>query len=426
MTGFRKWMSSRSRLGLAVVLVFLSALAAIGWNLHRLEQNQISAFRALAVNVSETAINFVIGKQNDNMFEFMAVLSQIPNIQYLAYWVGTQRALQAGNASALNPRRVAMPEESRDGTRDGAFLYFHIPLPQHEAVLKTQGHFQIVFSLQDFLRTKRNILVAAFIGILVLNILVLVLFQLHRVQDRLRTTQEQKSRMISTISHDTNHYLTVIRMKLENLLVRTRQAQPIEDLEGQLVMAKDNTESLAQLLDNLSAYERITETTFVLEPLELTALLAYECRGLEDVAARRGQKVKHEWTVSPCMVLADRMQLRRVVQNLLRNAMKFSPEGTTVRCTLAAEDGEAKVRIQDEGCGIPVDAWERVFQPYVRLQTAVKGTGLGLAIARELMRKMRGDLTILASAPESGTTFELRLPRVADEGGNDGGFVDRG
>jgi signal transduction histidine kinase len=84
------------------------------------------------------------------------------------------------------------------------------------------------------------------------------------------------------------------------------------------------------------------------------------------------------------------------------------------------------VRISDEGCGIPGEAWERVFQPYVRLQTAVKGTGLGLAIARELMRKMRGDLTIVTSAPGAGTTFELRLPRVADEGGNDGRLVDRG
>jgi signal transduction histidine kinase len=306
-----------------------------------------------------------------------------------------------------------MPEESRDGTRDGAFLYFYLPLPQHEAVLKTQGHFQVVFSLREFLATKRNILFAAGLSALVLSVLVVVLVQLHRVQDWLRATQQQKSRMISTISHDTNHYLTVIRLKLENLLVRARQTKPIEDLEGQLVMAKDNTESLAQLLDNLSTYERITETTFVLEPLELTALLEYECRSLEDTAGRRGQKVQYAWSVSPCTVLADRMQLRRVVQNLLRNAMKFSPEASNLRCVLSADAAQVRVRISDEGCGIPAEAWERVFQPYVRLQNTIKGTGLGLAIARELMRKMHGELTIVDSVPGAGTTFELTMPHAA-------------
>jgi signal transduction histidine kinase len=403
--------SPRSLIGSLIVTVFLCALAVIVWNLHRLQQNQIHAYQALAGNLSETAMNFIIEKQSGNMFEFMAVLSQVPNVQYLAYWVGTQRVLQAGNSSVLNPQKVALPGESETGIRDGRFLYFNRRLSQHEAVLKSPGHFQIVFSLRDFLNIKSNILAAAVFSALVLLVLVIVLVQLNRVKEQLDASQKRKALMISAISHDANNNLEVINTKLVNQLLALKRNLPIEDLAGNLDMVKSNAETLKQILENLSDYERLEERKAELERMDLNVLLKTACRSVADIAERRRQKVNVEIGPGECWVRVDRMLFPRVVMNLLLNAFKFSPEGSTVELRVETAPERVRLLVRDAGSGIPAADREKIFEPYVRLQKTVKGTGLGLTNARQFMRLMGGDLTLVATEVGKGTTFALNIQR---------------
>jgi len=114
-------------------------------------------------------------------------------------------------------------------------------------------------------------------------------------------------------------------------------------------------------------------------------------------------------------VRADEEKLQQIVFNLLSNAIKFTSAGgrVTLDCTVTSSHAIA-VRVQDTGHGIPADEIERVFQPFVQIDSKLtrssEGTGLGLAISRELARGMGGDL-VAQSEPGVGSTFTLTLPR---------------
>jgi signal transduction histidine kinase len=113
-------------------------------------------------------------------------------------------------------------------------------------------------------------------------------------------------------------------------------------------------------------------------------------------------------------VRADAEKVQQIVFNLLSNAIKFTEAGGRVALECeAGGDSEITVRVRDTGHGIPADQLERIFQPFVQIDTkltrASEGTGLGLAISRELARGMGGDL-VAESDVGMGSTFTLTLP----------------
>ncbi|HEX6099453.1 MAG TPA: HAMP domain-containing sensor histidine kinase [Thermoanaerobaculia bacterium] len=109
-------------------------------------------------------------------------------------------------------------------------------------------------------------------------------------------------------------------------------------------------------------------------------------------------------------VLADADRLQQVLLNLLTNAIKFTPVDGRISLTCGRDGDYALLRVQDTGIGIPPDQLQRVFEPFVQLDSTRRdGVGLGLAISRELARAMNGDLTA-ESAPGEGSVFTIALP----------------
>ncbi|HSJ31397.1 MAG TPA: HAMP domain-containing sensor histidine kinase [Longimicrobiales bacterium] len=112
----------------------------------------------------------------------------------------------------------------------------------------------------------------------------------------------------------------------------------------------------------------------------------------------------------------DAYRVQQILQNLVANAIKFTPAGGTVRVSADAnlQDGTFSFAVSDSGIGIEADQLERIFEPFVQVdQTYTRvhgGVGLGLAICRELARIMGGELTV-ESRPGEGSTFTLRLPQ---------------
>ena len=106
---------------------------------------------------------------------------------------------------------------------------------------------------------------------------------------------------------------------------------------------------------------------------------------------------------------ADPDRLQQILLNLFTNAIKFTPRGGRVLVSCAFDGGRARLRVEDNGIGIPPEDLQRVFEPFVQLQADQRGVGLGLAISRELARAMGGELTA-ESAPGSGAAFILELP----------------
>jgi signal transduction histidine kinase len=115
----------------------------------------------------------------------------------------------------------------------------------------------------------------------------------------------------------------------------------------------------------------------------------------------------------PVWVEADPTRLEQILDNVLGNALKYSPDGCPIEVTIGAEDG-AIVMVRDRGIGLPDGAAERIFEPFGRAQNAVQrnlpGMGLGLYICRRIAELHGGTLWAESPGEDQGTTLTLRLP----------------
>ena len=212
------------------------------------------------------------------------------------------------------------------------------------------------------------------------------------MQVRLKRYVEDRTAMVGAISHDLRTPLTRIRFKMEGASGALR-ASVIGDVEQMEAMI---TAVLEFIRDASEPRHR--------ERLDLLSLL--ECA--VDDAALVGLKASLE-EGEPAIVNADALGLRRLFDNLIDNAVKY---GGCARVSLAQEDGEAVVRIADDGPGLSDADLERVFQPFYRTEPSRNrdsgGIGLGLSVARSVARAHGGDVVLQRG--EHGLVAVVRLP----------------
>lgn len=232
-----------------------------------------------------------------------------------------------------------------------------------------------------------------------------VLNQLEAI-DRVRTD------LVSTVSHELRTPLTSIAGYLELLQ---------DDLTGnlssqQLTMMsaiRRNLDRLTELIENLLALSRAEETTFAMEPVDLRGIASEVASDIRLTAAARDITVRTQHPPVPVVVLGDRSQLIRAVQNLVTNAVKFSRQGGVVEVRVSQEDTEAVLEVSDEGIGIPAADLPGLGSRFYRARNAVEaeisGTGLGLRIVQTILDRHEGQLAV-DSVEGEGATFTLRLP----------------
>ncbi|TNC16199.1 HAMP domain-containing histidine kinase [Methylobacterium terricola] len=211
------------------------------------------------------------------------------------------------------------------------------------------------------------------------------------------------------IAHEIRNPLAAMRLKAENALASADPARPRAALD--LVLAQ--VARLDRLLRDLLSLTQPRAPA--LAPTDLAGMLA-ECAHLHDDLAR-SQGVRIALGDVPAgRPLLDEAQLRRALDNLLLNAIQHSPAGGTVRLSGTREGDMVRIRVSDEGNGVPDALRARLFEPFVTARP--DGTGLGLAIVREIARAHGGQVGLAAPPPTSplhgdpgpGATFELDLP----------------
>jgi signal transduction histidine kinase len=121
----------------------------------------------------------------------------------------------------------------------------------------------------------------------------------------------------------------------------------------------------------------------------------------------------------PLWVLADSFRMQQVIRNILANAIRFAPEGSTITLDWSIEDKrEACITVRDHGPGIPEAELDSIFEAFVqssRTKSGAGGTGLGLAICRKIVAAHQGAVRAF-NHPEGGAVFEVRLPMVSAPG----------
>ena len=123
-------------------------------------------------------------------------------------------------------------------------------------------------------------------------------------------------------------------------------------------------------------------------------------------------------TADELTVLADETRLAEIIENLVNNAIKYSPYDTSISVSVYGQEQEAVIAVRDEGPGLQPHDFSRVFLPFTRLSALPTGgessTGVGLATAKALAEAHGGRLMVANNQPGPGATFTLRLPLRAD------------
>ncbi|MCK6460388.1 MAG: ATP-binding protein [Planctomycetes bacterium] len=237
-----------------------------------------------------------------------------------------------------------------------------------------------------------------------------------RDMSRLRRLEQMRTDFVSNVSHELRTPLASIAAAVETLQDDAARADPVEGPRF-VQMIQRNLRRLEALLDDILALSRLESRpeTLPREPLDLAGVVRAACEELMERARQAG--VALAVRAERSRVVGDAATLRRVVDNLVVNAITYTPRGGKVDVTLEPRDGSATLEVRDTGIGIPEEDRDRIFERFYRVDKArsrsAGGTGLGLAIVKHAVG-LHGGVVEVRSKLARGSTFTVRIPLAAE------------
>lgn len=230
-----------------------------------------------------------------------------------------------------------------------------------------------------------------------------------------RFVEQAKSDFVSSISHELRAPLTSIYGFAETLL---RRGDLFDDVQRRTFLSyiASESERLTGIVDALLDVAELDSGDLQVELATIDVgnvvrEVVESVRSDSESSQRDGHSFRVDLSDEPLNAEADRDKLRRVLTNLVDNAVKFSPSGGSVSVTGQRRSGVIELRVRDEGVGIPEEERERIFRKFYRGSSSMLsgGTGLGLFISRGLVTAMGGRIWV-ESVEGEGSTFALELP----------------
>ncbi len=229
-------------------------------------------------------------------------------------------------------------------------------------------------------------------------------------REALRRSNEQKTAFLGTVSHELRTPLTAIKGFVALLRQQGTDLAP-EQHEEFLARVARNADALHVLIDELLEYTRLERAEARLSPApgDLAVVVGDVLDALEPVGP--DHHLVRDLGPAPCAF--DRDAVGRIVTNLVSNAWRYAPPGTTVTVRVAPVDGGAELVVSDQGPGVPADERPHVFERFWRgsqaAERAIPGTGIGLAVVSELSGLQGGTVTV-DDAEGGGARFRVVLP----------------
>ncbi|GAB7042665.1 MULTISPECIES: sensor histidine kinase [Catenuloplanes] len=235
----------------------------------------------------------------------------------------------------------------------------------------------------------------------------------RRAEDLELQLARSKDEYLALIGHEMRTPLTSISA-YTSLLREATPAQLTADGPALLEVIDRNTTLLRGIIDDLLDLAALDtgHATVQLTPCDLAEVVREAADAARSSLTGDSVTVRVD-TPAELVLPGDRLRLRRVLDNLIGNAIKYSPDGGEVTVTLTADgDYAAELVVADRGIGIPPDERDRLFSRFYRSSRtrdrAIPGSGLGLAISRAIIERHHGTIALLN--PDSGTAFQIRLP----------------
>jgi signal transduction histidine kinase len=246
------------------------------------------------------------------------------------------------------------------------------------------------------------------------NELVTLQRELARKNAELTRLNVQKDRFLGMAAHDLRNPLHAIMSYSEFLLEEADDVLSAEHLEF-LRIIRDSSDFMLALVNDLLSVSTIAagQLRLDLRSVDVLALLRRNVKLNGILAQKKGISLtlQHPGAL-PSMVL-DPSKIEQVLHNLISNALKFAPSGSSVEVRATAQAGELRFSVADNGPGIPQEEQARLFELYgrtsVQAADGTRSTGLGLAITKNIVTQHRGRIWV-DSAPGQGTTVHVALP----------------
>lgn len=238
--------------------------------------------------------------------------------------------------------------------------------------------------------------------------------ELAKKNAELARLNEQKNRFLGLAAHDLRNPLEVINVYSRFLLDEAAERLEEEQLDFVRTIMRSSNFMLA-LVDDLLDVSKIEAGRLELElsEVDLRALVERNVELNRRLAERKEIKILFESLPDLPRLRLDASKIEQVLNNLVGNAVKFSPRGSTVEVGLEDADGSVVLYVKDEGPGVPAGESEKLFEPFTRRSArgteGEKGTGLGLAIVKRIVEGHGGRITV-ESEPGAGATFAVSLP----------------
>ena len=229
----------------------------------------------------------------------------------------------------------------------------------------------------------------------------------------LRATLSNRDKMYSVIAHDLRSPMASIRMVLNLVVASTSRELVGPELYELLDKANKESEDVHDLLDNLLKWTKSQtgRLNVVIQDLDLNDIIPGVVDIFEMIAQTKRIKLNLQMSDAPLIVTADNDMLKTVVRNFLSNAIKFSPEDSSIEIIMTKEAEFAKVSVKDHGVGIAPDRLGSIFH---KGETTYgtggeEGSGLGLQLCQDFARKIGGDCMVESVVGE-GSTFSVLIP----------------
>jgi signal transduction histidine kinase/ActR/RegA family two-component response regulator len=244
---------------------------------------------------------------------------------------------------------------------------------------------------------------------------------------RARERQYQIRDLMQTLEdrvHERDRFLAILGHELRNPLGAILLASQMTDEDGKLDgehanLIERQSKHLTRLVNDLLDLSRVVSGKIVLKKqvVDFSQVLHQSMETVRQAAERQNVSIEIQPPAAPLPVEVDPVRADQIVTNVLTNAVKYTPEGGHVVVTFAAEDGQAVMRVKDDGVGIAPDRIGTIFELFAQAENAIGraqgGMGIGLALVRNLLHLHGGTISAKSDGVGHGSEFTVTFPLAA-------------
>lgn len=230
--------------------------------------------------------------------------------------------------------------------------------------------------------------------------------------DEIKSVDVLRRELIANVSHDLRTPLSIINGYIETLQIKNNELSEVEK-KKYLEIIRGSSQKLSALVTQLFEYSKLEAEQIkpVKEPFSITDLAMDSIAKYQLTADKKHVEIGMKADGNVPLVFADISLVERVIQNLLDNALKFTPENGKISLNLYSTDKDVKIEVSDNGPGIKESEQSLIFDRYRQSRKMSKsdGVGLGLAIVKKIMDLHNTSIKVI-STPNQGSTFQFHLP----------------